>query len=73
MCVDGPPGQGTAQARWPALPALRDRLSGDSTVVLDDMIRRDEQEILEDWLLLYPGLAVERLDFEKGAAVLSVP
>ena len=72
LCVDGPPGQGAAQARWPALPALRDHLSRDATVVLDDMIRRDEQEILEDWLRLDPGIAVDRLDFEKGAAVLSV-
>ena len=70
LCVDGPPGQGMAQARWPALPVLRDRLSDRATVVLDDMIRRDEQEILEDWLSTYPGFTVERLDFEKGAAIL---
>jgi predicted O-methyltransferase YrrM len=70
LCVDGPPGQGTAQARWPALPVLRERLTATATVVLDDMIRRDEQEILEDWMSTYPSFNVERLDFEKGAAIL---
>ncbi|MDP4690163.1 MAG: class I SAM-dependent methyltransferase [Candidatus Nanopelagicales bacterium] len=73
LCIDGPPGQGVAQARWPALLALRDRLSVGATVVLDDMIRRDEQEIADDWLCRYPEFTVERFAFEKGAAVLSLP
>lgn len=70
LCIDGPPGQGASHARWPALPALHARLSAEATVVLDDMIRRDEQEILEEWTGLYPGFEVERLDFEKGAAIM---
>ena len=70
LCIDGPPGQGASHARWPALPALHARLSAEATVVLDDMIRRDEQEILEEWMGLYPGFEVERLDFEKGAAIM---
>ena len=70
MSIDGPPGQGTSHARWPALPALHDRLSAEAVVVLDDMIRRDEQEILDDWMARFPGFAVERLDFEKGAAIM---
>lgn len=70
LCIDGPPGQGTVQARWAALPVLHDRLSSSATVVLDDMIRRDEQDILADWVATYPDFSVERLDFEKGAAIL---
>lgn len=70
LCIDGPPGQGASRARWPALPALHDQLSDGAVVVLDDMIRRDEQEILDDWMGLFPGFAVERLDFEKGAAIM---
>ena len=70
LCIDGPPGQGASHARWPALPALQDRLSSGAVVVLDDMIRRDEQEILDDWVGRFPGYAVERLDFEKGAAIM---
>jgi predicted O-methyltransferase YrrM len=72
LCIDGPPGQGVAQARWAALPALRDRLSARPTIVLDDMIRRDEQEIADDWLGRYPEFGVERLDFEKGAAIMTL-
>ena len=70
LSIDGPPGQGTSHARWPALPALHDRLSPGAVVVLDDMIRRDEQEILDDWTERFTGFAVERLDFEKGAAIM---
>ena len=70
LSVDGPPGQGAAYARWPALPALRHRLSPDATIVLDDLIRRDERQIVADWMARYPGFALERLAFEKGAAVM---
>ena len=71
VSVDGPPGQGVTQARWPALPFLDSRLSARATVVMDDMIRTDEQDIVDDWLATYPQWQVQRLDFEKGAAVLT--
>jgi len=70
LSIDGPPGQGTPYARWGALPALRGRLSPDATVVMDDLVRRDERQIVADWVARYPGFSVERLPFEKGAAVL---
>ena len=73
LSVDGPPGQGNPQARWPALPFFRDRLAPGARVVLDDMIRPDEQAIADDWLSRYPGTEIDRLDFEKGAAVLTLP
>lgn len=73
LCVDGPPGQGNPQARWPALPFFRDRMVPGGRVILDDMIRQDEQAILEDWVGRYPGIAVQSLEFEKGAAVLTLP
>ncbi|MGI9195842.1 MAG: class I SAM-dependent methyltransferase, partial [Candidatus Nanopelagicales bacterium] len=61
------------QARWPALPFFRDRMVPGGRVILDDMIRQDEQAILEDWVGRYSGVAVQGLDFEKGAAVLTLP
>lgn len=73
LSIDGPPGQGNAQARWPALPVFRDRLSTGASVILDDMIRIDEQVISDEWMLRYPELVPTRLDYEKGALVLSVP
>lgn len=73
LSVDGPPGAGAEQARWPALPLLRDRLAPGGVVVLDDLIRRDEQEIVADWLERFPAMTVENLEFEKGAAIMRVP
>lgn len=37
------------------------------------MIRIDEQVISDEWMLRYPELVPTRLDYEKGALVLSVP
>lgn len=73
LSIDGPPGKGNAEARWPALPVLRDSLAPGATVVLDDMIRVDEQTIAEDWHARYPELRRTDLDFEKGAAVFTTP
>lgn len=73
LCVDGPPGAGSAQARWPALPVLHERLAPGARVVLDDLIRRDEKDIVSDWRERWSGVDVDELDFEKGAAVLTMP
>ncbi len=73
LSIDGPPGSGTEQARWPALPLLRARLAPGAQVVLDDLIRRDEQEIIAEWAQLFPEMSLRQFDFEKGAAVFTVP
>jgi hypothetical protein len=51
LVVDGPPAD-TAEkvlARYPALPALAARLAPGATVVLDDVERPGEQEVLRRW------------------------
>ena len=51
LVVDGPPAD-TAEkvlARYPALPALHARLEAGATVVLDDVERPGEQEVLQRW------------------------
>jgi predicted O-methyltransferase YrrM len=63
LLVDGPPAYaaGHGLARYPALPVLGHRLSPGATVVLDDVERLGEQEVLRRW---------ERetgLDFHRGA------
>jgi predicted O-methyltransferase YrrM len=63
LLVDGPPAYaaGHGLARYPALPVLGDRLAQGATVVLDDVERAGEQEVLRRW---------ERetgLDFHRGA------
>ena len=51
LVVDGPPADtaATALARYPALPALAPRLALGATVVLDDVERPGEQEVLRRW------------------------
>ena len=73
MCVDGPPGVDEPEARWPALPLLRDRLDAGARVVLDDMVREGEQSVAAEWESRFPDLRPQRLDFEKGALILALP
>ena len=51
LVVDGPPADtaDTVLARYPALPVLRPRLAPGATVVLDDVERPGEQEVLNRW------------------------
>jgi predicted O-methyltransferase YrrM len=70
LFVDGPPGEVGRHARLPALPLLADHLHAEAVVVLDDLIRTDEQEVLEEWQRMFPSYEVERVRLEKNAAVL---
>ena len=60
LLVDGPPGRTNKLARYPAVPALRDKLRPGATVMLDDCHRRDESETLRKWLAEVPGLSLVR-------------
>jgi predicted O-methyltransferase YrrM len=70
LFVDGPPANLGEHARLPALPLLADRLHPDAVVVLDDLIRTDEQEVLAEWLATCPDFAAEKVSLEKNAALL---
>ncbi len=74
LLVDGPPAwaEGHGLARYPALPVLLDRLAPGATVILDDIERPGEQEVLRGWqrdsgLLFYHGAE------PAGIAVATVP
>ena len=73
LIVDGPPafGDGLSLARHRALPVLRDRLAPDATVVLDDVERPGEQEVLRRWEEEF-GLVFRR-DRIAGVAIATVP
>ncbi|MFD2079505.1 Methyltransferase domain-containing protein [Actinopolymorpha cephalotaxi] len=73
LFVDGPPGELGRHARFPAFPLLVDKLAPDAVVVLDDLIRPDEQEVLERWLAARPDYHAERVSLEKNAALLRRP
>jgi predicted O-methyltransferase YrrM len=51
LLVDGPPGygEGMERSRYPALPALQERMAAEAVVFLDDATRPAEREILERW------------------------
>jgi predicted O-methyltransferase YrrM len=70
LFVDGPPATTGHQARYPALPLLGGSLSPAATVVLDDLIVPDMQEVLRLWLDAHPEFGSEILPLEKQAAVL---
>ena len=70
LFVDGPPATTGHQARYPALPLLSGSLSPVATVVLDDLVVPDMQEVLRLWLDAYPDFRSEILPLEKHAAVL---
>jgi predicted O-methyltransferase YrrM len=59
LIVDGPPGRTGRHARYPALPLLVDRLADGALVVLDDIDRADEREIVDRWLDQFPQLTRE--------------
>ena len=71
LFVDGPPAATGHQARYPGLPLLSESLSPVATIVLDDLIVPDMQEVLRRWLDAYPDFDSEILPLEKKAAVLS--
>ena len=70
LFVDGPPASTGHQARYPALPLLGPALSPDATVVLDDLVVPDMQQVLRRWLDAHPDFGAELLPLEKQAAVL---
>lgn len=56
LLIDGPPRATGRLARYPALPKLHHCLRPDGLVLLDDMQRKEEQNILEIWLSQFDGL-----------------
>jgi predicted O-methyltransferase YrrM len=49
LFVDGPLGNTSPQARYPALPVFADRLAADALVLLDDTWRTPERQIVQSW------------------------
>ena len=70
VVIDGPPAQTQPNARFPAMPLLRGRLSESAVLVLDDLVREDEQEIVRRWLDQFDDWVLEEVDHEKVTGVL---
>ncbi len=72
LWVDGPPGATCLFSRYPALPALADRLSPAAEVWMDDTIRQEEKDICERWAKDH-GFELEYYPLEKGLGRLTRP
>lgn len=71
IIIDGPPNlDGDSMARYPALPALYDKLSPKCVLLLDDAERAAETAVIQRWLHEFPEFKLQRPTAEKGAAVL---
>ena len=70
LLIDGPPGygEGMTHSRYPALPALADRLAADALVFLDDADREPEREIIARWAEEVPDWTFG-IDAASGLAV----
>ncbi|WP_299585356.1 class I SAM-dependent methyltransferase [uncultured Microbulbifer sp.] len=70
LWVDGPPGATCLYSRYPALPAMSDRLSAKAEVWMDDTIRQEEKDICERWGQDH-GFDLEYHSLEKGLGRLT--
>ncbi|WP_194765114.1 class I SAM-dependent methyltransferase [Microbacterium sp. UFMG61] len=57
LVVDGPPAGKDPGARYPALPLLVDRLADNATIIVDDIDRPGESDMLAKWLTV-PGVTM---------------
>lgn len=57
LVVDGPPAGRDTGARYPALPLLVDKLADDATIIVDDIDRPGESDMLAKWLTV-PGVTM---------------
>lgn len=74
VLVDGPEGgSGEPLARLGGFLALRDRLSPDAVVLLDDAFRRGEREIIRRWQQAEPRLETSLHRSDTGMWMLVLP
>lgn len=69
LLVDGPPAATGPHARYPAMPLLAPYLVEGAAVVVDDMVRSDEREVVAFWLEEFVGLK-HRGEVCNGIALL---
>jgi predicted O-methyltransferase YrrM len=71
LLVDGPPHKSASRARLPALPFFASHLVPGALIVLDDLHRRDEQEIANLWIQQY-GLTGGERDRDQRSGFFSL-
>ena len=71
LIVDGPPRIINKNARFPAIPLLKQYYTEDTVILLDDGRRKDEQNTVELWLKELDKFKAEYFNTEKGTFKLS--
>jgi cell division protein FtsB len=70
LVVDGPPSTTGKRPRYPAAPLLVPRMSSRAVIVVDDLIRPEDREVVQSWRGLLPDFDYEHLNtFQKHAGV----
>ena len=72
LIVDGPPDRFGPEARWPAVPLLRDRLAAGATILMDDGDRPAERSAAFDWRRRL-NAGIRYLPGGKGGWLLRLP
>lgn len=71
LLVDGPPTATGPQARFPAVPLMKDRFADRCTIVMDDLVRAADHETARRWATLLPDFEYSVLrEFEKHVGLL---
>ncbi|MFN1833688.1 class I SAM-dependent methyltransferase [Balneola sp. MJW-20] len=71
LVVDGPPMKTQTKARKPALYVLKEYLSDNAVIIMDDANREDESEIAREWVKDFPGYTLKHKHSSKGVAILT--
>ena len=71
LIVDGPPRIINKNARYPAIPLLKQYFKENMVILLDDGRRKDEQNTVELWLKELDKFKAEYFNIEKSAYKLS--
>jgi predicted O-methyltransferase YrrM len=61
LVVDGPPANTGKNARYPAIPLLKNQMSSSATIFFDDVGREDERESLERWMTQLENISSETI------------
>lgn len=69
LSIDGPLGSTQKEARYPALPFLRDFFEKDAIVMLDDGAREEEQSLVERWKQDFPDWDFIYRPYMKGGFI----
>lgn len=69
LLVDGPPKATGDHARYPAVPLLRPGIGMEALIVLDDVHRQEEQEVLTRWRKQFGAIGAEHSIGPRTVAV----